>query len=223
MAEAVLPLAGEQREAAFPAASLVARDLAMVYGRRGLFRGVSFELGPGDSLAVTGGNGAGKSTLLRILCGLQRPTRGAVAYRLGEKAVTARQQRMLIGLVAPDLVLYEELTAAENLRFFARLRGIAWSAQESEALLAAVGLEGRGSELVGTFSSGMRQRLKYAFALQHRPPILLLDEPTANLDEAGKSLVRACIERQRAGGILVVATNDREELQYGDRVLRLGG
>ncbi len=217
----VLP-AGERAGSLDPVA-LAVRDLAKSYGRRGVFRGVSFDLQRGQSLAVTGRNGSGKSTLIRILCGLLRPSHGTVAYRVGDRPATERERRALIGLVAPDLILYEELSALENLRFFARVRGLHRSSDALEALLAEVGLEGRGSDRVGTFSSGMRQRLKYAYALLHRPPILFLDEPTANLDEAGIAFVRRAIAAQRAAGILVVATNDREELQYGDRILRLGG
>lgn len=208
---------------ALPPVTLAVHDLAKRYGRRGIFRGVSFTLQPGQSLAITGRNGSGKSTLVRILCGLLRPSAGTVAYHLGERPATPRERRGLIGLVAPDLILYEELSALENLRFFARVRGLQRSAAALEALLAEVGLEGRGADLVGTFSSGMRQRLKYAYALLHRPPVLFLDEPTANLDEAGVAMARACIARQRATGILVIATNDHEELQFGDRILRLGG
>lgn len=203
--------------------SLVVENLAKSYGRRGVFRGVSFELTPGQSLIVTGRNGSGKSTLIRILCGLVRPSAGTVTYRVDGREATGRERRALIGLVAPDLVLYEELSALENLQFFARVRGVSAGVDALEALLSEVGLEGRGADRVGTFSSGMRQRLKYAYALLHRPPILFLDEPTANLDEAGVAMVRACVSRQRASGILVVATNDHEELQFGDRVLRLGG
>ena len=203
--------------------SLAVRDLAKTYGRRGIFRGVNFDLSAGQSLAVTGPNGSGKSTLLRVLCGLMRPTCGSVAYRVGSREATGRDRRNLIGLVAPDLVLYDELSAVENLRFFTRARGLRCPDSAIEALLSQVGLEGRGGDPAGTFSSGMRQRLKYAFALVHQRAVLCLDDPTANLDEAGIAFVRRCIARQRETGILIVATNDREELQHGDRILRLGG
>lgn len=209
--------------AAWTAASLSVRGLAKSYGARGLFRDVTFDLTPGDSLVITGRNGSGKSTLLRILCGLIRPSAGSVTFRVGERPASDRERRAMMGLVAPDLILYDELTALENLHFFARVRGLPRSDEELLALLEDVGLAGRGHDPAGTFSSGMRQRLKYAYALLHRPPILFLDEPTANLDEAGIAFVHRCITRQREGGILIVATNDREELQFGDRILRLGG
>jgi heme exporter protein A len=202
---------------------LAARDLAKGFGGQGLFRGVSFELAAGEALVVTGRNGSGKSTLLRILCGLLRPTRGTVEYRAGDRRMPGRDVRRLVGLVSPDLMLYEELTLQENLRFFARVRGLRRTDADLDALLTQVGLEGEGARRAETLSTGMRQRLRFAYALLHDPPVLLLDEPTANLDEAGTAMARACMARQRARGILVVATNNREELDLGDQILRLGG
>lgn len=202
---------------------LAVRDLAKSFGRLGLFRGVSFELSPGEALVVTGRNGSGKSTLVRILCGLLRPTRGSIEYRVGERLVPGRDVKRLVGLVSPDLVLYEELTLLENLRFFARVRGLRRSDMELQTLLTQVGLESEGARRAGTLSTGMRQRLRFAHALLHEPPVLLLDEPTANLDDAGVAMARACMARQRSRGILVVATNNREELELGDQILRLGG
>lgn len=212
------------REAeAAPSVVLEACGLAKAYGSRRLFRGIHFRLETGQSLVVTGPNGSGKSTLLRILCGLTRPTEGSVAYRVMGRRPTEQERRNLIGLVAPDLVLYDELTALENLRFFARVRGLLHSDEALEQLLAQVGLGGRGHDLVGTYSSGMVQRLRYAFALLHKPPILLLDEPTANLDESGIAFAHTCMAHARKRGILIVATNDPEEQQFGDYLLRLGG
>ncbi|HOQ28804.1 MAG TPA: ABC transporter ATP-binding protein, partial [Armatimonadota bacterium] len=164
-----------------------------------------------------------KSTLVRILCGLLRPTRGSIEYRVGERLVPGRDVKRLVGLVSPDLVLYEELTLLENLRFFARVRGLRRSDMELQTLLTQVGLESEGARRAGTLSTGMRQRLRFAHALLHEPPVLLLDEPTANLDDAGVAMARACMARQRSRGILVVATNNREELELGDQILRLGG
>jgi len=102
------------------------------------------------------------------------------------------------------------------------VRGLGLSSEEGEALLAGVGLAGRGDDLVQNYSSGMRQRLKYACALLHRPGLLLLDEPGANLDEAGRAIVEAIIARQRQNGLVVLATNDPREVAFGDVVLHLG-
>jgi heme exporter protein A len=198
-------------------------DLAADYGSRRVFAGVSLELRRGDTLVVAGHNGSGKSTLLRLLCGLQRPTAGQVVYHAGGAHYAPDAARPLVGWVAPDLQLYRELTALENLRFFARVRGLRRSDAELEALLDAVELGGRGHDLLAAYSSGMAQRLRYAYALLHAPPVLLLDEPTATLDERGAALVERIVARQRERGITVVATNDPRELRWGDHILRLGG
>jgi heme exporter protein A len=153
---------------------------------------------------------------------LLRPTRGRVVVSVEGKPLPLESRREWLGMVAPDLVLYPELTALENLQFFERVRGREPRAAELSALLERVGLAGRGDDLVGTFSSGMRQRLKYAFALAHRPKLLLLDEPTANLDVAGVSMVEGVIAEQRERGVLVLATNEPDEVRHGDRRIALG-
>jgi heme exporter protein A len=176
----------------------------------------------GRSLAITGPNGSGKSTLVRVLCGLARPTSGTVTVRLDGMKLLPADCRAEIGLVAPDMALYHELTALENLSFFAKVRGLAIGTAQLRALLGRVGLGDRGDDLVGLYSSGMRQRLKYAQALLHRPRLLFLDEPTAYLDEAGSAMVSEVIAEQRRHGILVLATNEPGEVVFGDEVLRLG-
>ena len=158
-----------------------------------------------------------------MIAGLLRPTRGRVVATLDGKLLPPEERRQWLGMVAPDLTLYPELTALENLRFFQTIRGRDARDGELLALLERVGLRGRGRDQVGTFSSGMRQRLKYAFALAHAPRVLLLDEPTANLDVAGVSMVDEVIAEQRARGVLVLATNEPEEVRHGNIVLTLGG
>jgi heme exporter protein A len=188
-----------------------------------VFDGITASVGHGEVLVVTGPNGSGKSTLLMVIAGLLRPTRGRVVAALDGKPLALADRREWLGMVAPDLTLYPELTALENLRFFEQVRGRVPREKELAALLERVGLAGRGQDQVGTFSSGMRQRLKYAFALAHAPRVLLLDEPTANLDVAGVSMVEGVIAEQRRRGVLVLATNEPEEVRHGDRCLALGG
>lgn len=202
--------------------SLVLENLSKVYNRRQVFAGVNLALEGGQSLAVTGRNGSGKTTLLRIICGFIRPTTGGVKIAEGGRTLGPDERRRQLGLVAPDLALYDELTALENLQFFARVRGLRVPERELVELIESTGLAGRAEDLVSSFSSGMKQRLKYAFALLHKPGILLLDEPTSNLDEAGIALVDRIVSRQKRDGILILATNEAREVQYGDQVLRLG-
>jgi heme exporter protein A len=201
---------------------LTVQGVAAGYGARRVFADVSLALRAGEALVVSGHNGSGKSTFLRLLAGLQRPEAGVIAYEAGGVAYDPRDAAPLIGWVAPDLMLYRDLTARENLRFFAAIRGTPLDDGAIEALLERVGLAGRADDRLAAYSSGMAQRLRYAYALLHRPPVLLLDEPTVTLDERGAAVVEALIAEQRRVGIVVVATNDPRELRYGDLVLRLG-
>ncbi len=197
-------------------------DLAAAYGARTVFANVSLTLRTGEVLVVSGVNGSGKSTLLRVLAGLQTPTSGSVAYQVADTQYTPPDALHLLGWVAPDLMLYRELTARENLRFFAAVRGLHPSDAELEQLLARVGLPGRADDRLAAYSSGMAQRLRYAYALLHQPPFLILDEPTVTLDTHGAAVVDTLINEQRRHGIVVIATNDPRELRYADLLLRLG-
>ena len=197
-------------------------DVAAGYGARRVLVGLTLTLRSGETLVVAGSNGSGKSTLLRLICGLQRPTAGTITYIAGDWRARPEEARDLVGWVAPDLQLYRELTALENLEFFAQVRGLRRTRAELEALLEQLGLAGRGDDLLAAYSSGMAQRLRYAYALLHRPPVLLLDEPTVTLDEHGAALVEQVVAAQRERGITIIATNDQRELRFGDYVLRLG-
>lgn len=193
------------------------------FGPRPVFSNVCAEVRTGETLVVTGYNGSGKSTLLSVIAGLVPPDKGAVRFLQAGKELESDARRRSIGLVAPDLTFYPELTALENMEFFARVRGLAWDAGHARKLLGQVGLKGREADLVGTFSSGMRVRVKYAVALHTEPGLLLLDEPTAMLDESGVQVVDDIIREQKGRGILVLATNDPRETRYGDLFLHLGG
>ncbi|MGC8669203.1 MAG: ABC transporter ATP-binding protein [Chthonomonadales bacterium] len=191
------------------------------FGRLRVLDNVCASVRRGEVLVVTGCNGSGKSTLLRIIAGLLAPSSGQVHIRVNGSDTDRPARRSLMGYVAPDLALYPELTGVENLVFFARLRGITLDRERLASLLGSVGLKGRGRDLVGSYSSGMRQRLKYAFALLHEPPILLLDEPTANLDKGGVAMVQDILLRQRSRGTVVLATNEAAELMWGDAIVDL--
>ncbi len=201
--------------------TLTADGLSKTFNRRRIFSGISFGLQSGSSLAITGRNGSGKSTLVKILCGVLTPTRGNVGMTLDGKTVPAADRFTLIGLVSPYLQLYDEFTGWENLRLSARIRGLAVRDEEITGLLERVALADRRNDYVRTYSSGMKQRLKYAFALLHRPPILVLDEPASNLDVDGVEIIRTMMTEQRRHGILIVATNDADDLGYCETVVDL--
>ncbi len=196
-------------------------NLSKRFGSRPVLRNVCAQVEHGETLVVTGANGSGKSTLLTIIAGLLRPDEGRIRMVEDGREITPDERRRAVGLVAPDLTLYPELTALENLEFFARVRGLRNDPQAHESLLERLGLAGRGRDLVGTFSSGMRVRLKYAVAIQSEPRVLLLDEPTAMLDTGGVEVVEQVIAEQRRRGLLVLATNDPQETRHADLLLSL--
>jgi heme exporter protein A len=187
-----------------PTAALSFDHLSRRFGRLAVLRGVSGTVAAGETLLVTGANGSGKSTLLRCLAGLLAPDGGRIDYREGDLACDAEERRRRVGYVAPDLALYGELSARENLDFFSRLRGL--QPARGRDLLARLGVP--AERLAGALSSGMRQRLRWAWALLHRPRLLLLDEPFQNLDPAGEEAVRALLAEHLEGeGALAVVAN----------------
>jgi len=203
-------------------ASLVVEQVGHYFGSLLLFRRLSFTLERGESLAVTGANGAGKSTLLRILGGVLTPKAGTVALRADGETVATEAHPRHVGLVAPYLGLYETLTARENLAFLARARRLDDPDDRIDTVLARVGLANRADDPVSAFSSGMQHRVKYAAAILAAPPLLLLDEPSVTLDEAGRELVDTIVtEQQDRGGLVVVATNRPDEAGRHDRSLRI--
>jgi heme exporter protein A len=202
--------------------TLTVDDVGQRYGQLLLFRHVTFTLSGGTTLAVTGANGSGKSTLLRILAGVLTPKKGDVTLQVDGDAIPRETHPLHVGLVAPYLNVYDDLSARENLQFLARTRRLDDAASRIAAALDRVGLAGRETDLVATYSSGMKQRVKYAAALLAEPPLLLLDEPSANLDAAGLEMVDTVMEHQQsAGRLLVVATNLPDEAARCDREVRI--
>jgi heme exporter protein A len=201
---------------------LRAEALTRRFGFRSVFERLDFECASGGILCIAGPNGSGKSTLLRIIAGLLAPTSGKVQYIRQEDELDEAARRSTTRLVSPEANLYDELSGIENLRFFSKVSGAKCSDDDLESILDRVGLSGRGTDLYGAYSSGMKQRLKYAAALLSNPLVLLLDEPTANLDERGKEVVFDIMKEQRKRGLLIFATNEDNELKFGDRVVKLG-
>jgi heme exporter protein A len=195
---------------------LTGNKLAKRYGARLVFRDVSFEVAPGSVAAVLGSNGAGKSTLLRIVAGLMPATHGAVSWN-GD---AGSEFQWNCGLAAPDAPVYRELTVAENVEFFAAPRK-SLTREEIAAHLDRFGLAGRGSDAARDLSSGLRARLQLAVATLHAPPVLLLDEPSANLDEPGRAILRGTLAAQREHGLALVATNDTRDLELCDARIQL--
>lgn len=199
---------------------VVFRHAGHRYGRRVLFAGLDCVVEPGEVMVVAGANGAGKSTLLKLVAGLLTPSSGSVTIERDRRLLSPAERRAAVGYLSPETLPYRPLTVRENLRFFARVRGLsAWD----EEVVELVGLTGRLDDPVSDLSSGYVQRVKLAIALLHRPAILLLDEPSVTLDDQGQLQVAEVIRRQRERGLALVAANDPRDIAYGTRIMRLGG
>ena len=186
-----------------------ASNLTKSFDRKIIFENISFQLSSGDSLAVTGGNGTGKSTLIKVLSNTLSSASGELVLQAGNSKIKKEDFYKHIGVVSPYLNFYEEFTAYEMLELTVRIRGIAQA--DINGMLEKIGLYNRRNDLIRIFSSGMKQRLKFAFALIHHPEVLLLDEPASNLDKEGIDIVTEIINAHALNGIIVIATNSEYE------------
>jgi ABC-type multidrug transport system ATPase subunit len=203
------------------ATTIEARQLSKAFAGPPLFSGLCFHAGAG-LLAVKGRNGSGKTTLLKILASLAHPSAGSVSVRQGEEELSGDRRRLAVGWSGPDLAFYEDFSAPENLLFLSRAGGRPRSAEDLARRLAEVGLAGAMEKRVGAFSTGMKQRLKIAFALLFDPPVLLLDEPMIGLDTDGRSIVEGVVEARRREGLVILASNDPRDFVRPDQVVELG-
>jgi heme exporter protein A len=201
----------------FDFTEVAVRDVSRHYGRRRALSRVSLECRAGEILGLLGPNGAGKSTLLSILATLLAPSAGDVRYGTKTAGDAGPPLRSRLGFLSHDLYLYPELTARENLVFFARLYGLASVGDRVAAALDRAGLTARQDDLVSGFSRGMRQRLALERSLLHDPRLLLLDEPFTGLDDGSVAALVARLQERRADGrIIVVVTHD---LDVAERLL----
>lgn len=200
---------------------IVGKEISQLFNKRTIFHNISFDLRSGQSIVFTGPNGSGKTTLMRIVCQLIRPFNGQVFYYHEDIEISSDQLYPHIGLVGPYLQLYNQLTAFENYRFFARIRGLPINLSHFKELMSHMGLAGREFDELQTYSSGMQQRMKYVMALVHAPHILFLDEPTANMDADGAKIVYEIMEAQKNDKILIFATNEPEEIRFGEKQISL--
>lgn len=208
------------------------RNLTKSFGSKYALRGVSLRVMPGESLVLFGPNGAGKTTLIRILSSLSRPSSGSVHIGGLNLATHSDGIRRYLGVVSHAPLLYDSLTAEENLAFFARLYDLQQPAARIAARLEQVGLTGRRGDLVRTFSRGMLQRLAIARALLHDPEVLLLDEPDTGLDPQAAEMLHGLLAelsgRGPAGGpgptkrtIVTITHSIERGLALADRVIIL--
>jgi heme ABC exporter ATP-binding subunit CcmA len=196
-------------------------QVSKYFGDFPALRDIEFLIEPGSVTALLGRNGAGKTTLLRILAGLSKPTRGAVKIH-GEN-IREEATRRKIGVLGHGLSLYEELSARENLLFFARLYGLDDPEHRTTDWLDRVGLARVRDGLVREFSRGMRQRLAIARTMMHQPDVILLDEPFTSLDDKAIALLQSLIRDEGARGatILMSTHQVREAMELASHVLLL--
>jgi heme exporter protein A len=201
--------------------ALEARALEKWYGAQPAVLGIDFAMAAGEFLTVFGPNGAGKTTLLRMLCGAARPTGGEV--RLGGTSLHGAGDgwRGRIGVLSHQTFLYGNLSARENLDFYARLYGLDERRARVDRALEEVGLADRGDDRVRGFSRGMQQRLALARTLLHEPELVLLDEPYTGLDPHAAAMLRRVLERLRDGRrtVVLVTHNLAQGLELATRVV----
>lgn len=202
--------------------SLSVRDLTKKYNKRTVFSGLDLEHTKGV-LGISGANGSGKSTFIKCIAFLLRPTSGMVEWKVDGITLDPSGIRKHIGIAAPYINLYDELTGSENLRFLQQISDPHAGHERIDDLLALIGMTGFKDAAFGELSTGQQQRFRLAAALIRRPEILLLDEPGSNLDEDGRALVEQIVRQQTTtGGLVVLATNSAEELALADRVIPVG-
>ncbi len=208
--------------AGFSPVGLRFENIEKRYGGLLALRAFSLAVAPGECVVVAGRNGSGKTTLLRVAAKLVLPSKGKVSF-----ATSSRDEETSVrpGFVAHATMVYDELSAEENLLLFARLQGVTEAQKRVDTLLHEVGLSERRSSLVRTFSRGMRQRVAIARALLHEPAIFLLDEPATGLDPQGVSWLAEALRRLRDSRrtILMSLHGESEISSLGTRAIRLDG
>lgn len=206
-----------------PAASgiitLKAENLTRKFDRKAIFENVSFVFKSGSSTAITGRNGSGKSTLIKIISNLLSQSSGELNLYDGDNKVKRENVFKYIGFVSPYLNLYDEFTGYENLKIISDIRGS--SHGNIDNVLKRVGLFSRRNDLLKIYSSGMKQRLKIAFSILHKPEVLLLDEPTSNLDIDGITIVDDIVNEYKQDRIVIIATNDAHERSLCENEINL--
>jgi len=185
-----------------------------------IFKNLDLELSSGDTLAITGGNGSGKSTLLKCLSGAIPLTSGTIQYQAGSTQISEEHWFRSLALATPYLELPEEFTLSEVINFHFQFKNPLQNRTTTE-ILEILGLEKHKSKAISQFSSGMKQRVKLALAIFSEVPLLLLDEPSTNLDTQGLSWYLKLIQQYSPGRILVICSNDPREYDFCEKKITL--
>jgi ABC-type multidrug transport system ATPase subunit len=191
---------------------IILSDAGKRFNREWIFRHVDYQFFSSNAYAITGPNGSGKSTLLQFIAGAIMPSEGKISYSANDGVVVADYYRLL-SIAAPYLETIEEMTAVEFLRFHEVFKPLMPDITVAGAL-ERVGLAEARDKQIRYFSSGMKQRIKLAQAFFSDTPVLLLDEPTTNLDAPGITLYHQMIREYTGGRILIISSNDRMEYEF---------
>jgi len=194
------------------------QNLGKRYNREWIFRHIEYEFIVGKKYAITGSNGSGKSTLLQVIAGSLMHNEGSVEMHNGQ-LLPNEQHYQQISIATPYLELIEEMTALEMLRFHSTFKQLILPAAE---ILQIVNLQASAKKQIRYYSSGMKQRFKLALAFFSKTPILLLDEPTTNLDEDGIALYHQLIKNYTTNKLVIVCSNDKQEYSFCEEVLEMG-
>lgn len=201
--------------------SVTASSLNKTFGRRLIFNDLNFEFASKGIFGIAGANGSGKSTLVKIIAGIISASKGKIIHKIDSKEIAEEKLHNHIGFVSPYLIMYEEFSAWENINLFSNIRGVKFDKEKTDHLLNHFLIFDRKDDLVKTYSSGMKQRLKFVFALVHSPQLIILDEPTSNLDEEGKNSVYKIIEQEGKNKIVIVASNEKTDLSLCNSTIQL--
>ncbi len=196
-------------------------SISKYFGRRLIFKEISLDYKENGIYGIAGPNGSGKSTLVKILAGIISPSGGQLIHSCNGKKINPEELHNYIGFVSPYLVLYDEFSAEENIKVIEKIRGKNFEKERFDFLFNAVGLYDRRKDLLKTYSSGMKQRMKFIFALIHSPDLLILDEPTSNLDEEGKEKIYTIMQKEAESNIVLVASNEEQDLKWCSSVLNI--
>jgi ABC-type multidrug transport system ATPase subunit len=194
------------------------QDAGKRYNREWIFRHLTYEFSPGIKYAITGANGSGKSTLLQVIGGVVLQNEGQVVFQTATQPIAIPEPYKQLSVAAPYLELIEEMTATEFLIFHSKFKTLT---KDTQAILEEMELGAAASKQIRYFSSGMKQRLKLAQAFFCDVPVLLLDEPTTNLDAEGIALYQHLIEDHTHNKLVIVSSNDQQEYHFCEDILKI--
>ena len=186
-------------------------DAGKRYNREWIFRHLTYQFNTGNAYAIIGNNGSGKSTLLQVIAGAVQHNEGVIEFIFDGKKVEAEQHHQYLSIAAPYLELPEEMTLTEVLKFHQSFKPFL---TDTAAIIHILGLKHAAQKQIRYYSSGMKQRVKLATAIFSDVPVLLLDEPTTNLDTDGIALYHHLIQQYASGKLVVVSSNDEQEYKF---------